>query len=110
MGNMPINTLDTRLLIVFETVILSGPCAGAEGNAGMAAVAHPGGHFDLDRFSAGVREVLPSYARPLFLRLVPYVDTTGEWRQFQRWAETCPGNETPPTPDHVHLFLSLRHL
>lgn len=53
-------------------------CAGVEGKAGMAAVAHTGGQFDLDAFLIAVQKALPSYARPVFLRLMPSVDTTGE--------------------------------
>ncbi|XP_076584824.1 long-chain fatty acid transport protein 1-like [Chaetodon auriga] len=53
---------------------------GAEGKAGMAAVAHTGGQFDLDAFLIAVQKALPSYARPIFLRLMPSVDTTGTFK------------------------------
>lgn len=53
-------------------------CAGVEGKAGMAAVAYNGSQFDLDAFLIAVQKALPSYARPVFLRLLPSVDTTGE--------------------------------
>lgn len=53
-------------------------CAGVEGKAGMAAIAHEGGPFDLEAFLTAVQKALPSYARPVFLRLMPSVDTTGE--------------------------------
>jgi len=53
-------------------------CVGVEGKAGMAAIAHAGGHFDLDAFWIAVQKALPSYARPVFLRLLSSVDTTGE--------------------------------
>lgn len=52
--------------------------AGVEGKAGMAAIAHTGGILDLDEFLSAVQKALPSYARPIFLRLMPSVDTTGE--------------------------------
>lgn len=64
----------SSLLITFRACV----CAGVEGKAGMAAVAHAGGHFDLDAFLTAVQKALPSYARPVFLRLMPSVDTTGE--------------------------------
>lgn len=70
----------SRLLGHGDVAVYGVAVPGAEGKAGVAAVAHPGGHFDLDRFSAGVREALPSYARLLFLRLVPSVDTTGTFK------------------------------
>uniref|UniRef100_A0A8C4IJS2 Long-chain-fatty-acid--CoA ligase n=1 Tax=Dicentrarchus labrax TaxID=13489 RepID=A0A8C4IJS2_DICLA len=54
--------------------------SGVEGKAGMAAVAHTGGEFDLDAFLMAVQKALPSYARPVFLRLMPSVDTTGTFK------------------------------
>ncbi|KAI3352950.1 hypothetical protein L3Q82_019517, partial [Scortum barcoo] len=53
---------------------------GVEGKAGMAAIAHAGGQFDLDMFLIAVQKALPSYARPVFLRLMPSVDTTGTFK------------------------------
>ncbi|MEB2283817.1 MAG: hypothetical protein B6D46_11140 [Polyangiaceae bacterium UTPRO1] len=50
---------------------------GAEGRAGMAAlVLRPGVAFDGPRFHAFTAERLPSYALPLFIRLVAAADTT----------------------------------
>ncbi|XP_037546092.1 long-chain fatty acid transport protein 1 [Nematolebias whitei] len=53
---------------------------GVEGKAGMAAIAHTGGTLDLDAFWIAVKKSLPSYARPIFLRLMPSVDTTGTFK------------------------------
>ncbi|CAN9510078.1 unnamed protein product [Ophioblennius macclurei] len=53
---------------------------GVEGKAGMAAIAHAGGQIDLDAFLSAVQKALPSYARPVFLRLMPSVDTTGTFK------------------------------
>ncbi|KAM7393912.1 hypothetical protein PAMP_020748 [Pampus punctatissimus] len=53
---------------------------GVEGKAGMASIAHKEGQFDLDAFLIAVQKALPSYARPVFLRLVPSVDTTGTFK------------------------------
>ncbi|XP_029134620.2 long-chain fatty acid transport protein 1-like isoform X1 [Labrus bergylta] len=53
---------------------------GVEGKAGMAAVAHTGGQFDPEVFLTAVQKSLPSYARPVFLRLMPSVDTTGTFK------------------------------
>uniref|UniRef100_A0A8D3CDF8 Long-chain-fatty-acid--CoA ligase n=1 Tax=Scophthalmus maximus TaxID=52904 RepID=A0A8D3CDF8_SCOMX len=54
--------------------------SGVEGKAGMAAIAHAGGPFDLAAFLIAVKKALPSYARPVFLRLMPSVDTTGTFK------------------------------
>ncbi|GLD60833.1 long-chain fatty acid transport protein 1-like protein [Lates japonicus] len=53
---------------------------GVEGKAGMAAIAHAGGQFDLSAFLIAIQKALPSYARPVFLRLMPSVDTTGTFK------------------------------
>uniref|UniRef100_A0A665WM45 Very long-chain fatty acid transport protein n=1 Tax=Echeneis naucrates TaxID=173247 RepID=A0A665WM45_ECHNA len=56
------------------------PIPGVEGKAGMAAIAHQGGQFDLDAFLIAVKKALPSYAHPVFLRLMPSVHTTGTFK------------------------------
>lgn len=51
--------------------------SGVEGRAGMAAIAHNTHDFDSGMFAGDVQKSLPSYARPVFLRLSPEVDKTG---------------------------------
>lgn len=54
---------------------------GVEGKAGMAALGTAGSSFDLDAFLIAVKKALPSYACPLFLRLMPAaVETTGTFK------------------------------
>uniref|UniRef100_A0A3Q3GS51 long-chain-fatty-acid--CoA ligase n=1 Tax=Kryptolebias marmoratus TaxID=37003 RepID=A0A3Q3GS51_KRYMA len=68
-------------LLGHSDVAVYGVCvSGVEGKAGMAAIAHTGGTLDLDAFLIGVKKCLPSYARPVFLRLMPSVDTTGTFK------------------------------
>lgn len=50
---------------------------GVEGKAGMAAVADASGSFDHVDFLKKIQRSLPPYARPVFLRISPQVDTTG---------------------------------
>lgn len=54
----------------------------ADGRAGMAALALADGvgKLDLDSFSAHVNTQLPSYARPVFLRIQRDLDTTGTFK------------------------------
>jgi len=54
----------------------------ANGRAGMAAlVLHPDVEaLDLESFSDYVNEHLPAYARPVFLRIQPELDTTGTFK------------------------------
>ena len=49
---------------------------GNEGRASMISVASD--ELDLEKFYNGVEEKLPSYARPLFIRLSPKAEMTGE--------------------------------
>lgn len=52
---------------------------GVEGKAGMAAVADSTGSFDRVSFLQKIQRALPPYARPVFLRISPHVDTTGKF-------------------------------
>jgi fatty-acyl-CoA synthase len=53
---------------------------GAEGRAGMAALVVDK-EFDIKAFEAKVVEELPVFARPLFVRLLPEMETTGTFKQ-----------------------------
>lgn len=44
----------------------------------MAAVADATGTFDQVGFLQKIQRALPPYARPVFLRISPQVDTTGQ--------------------------------
>ncbi len=52
---------------------------GADGRAGMAALVVTGA-FDAKAFGEHVARELPLYAQPLFLRLIPAMDTTGTFK------------------------------
>lgn len=50
---------------------------GSEGRAGMAAILDKDDSLDLTSLAEGLRKHLPSYARPLFIRALNYVEMTG---------------------------------
>ena len=58
---------------------------GADGRAGMASLTLNEGveALDLERFSAYVRDVLPSYAVPVFLRIDEDIDVTGTFKMLK---------------------------
>lgn len=58
---------------------------GVEGKAGMAAIADTTGSFDCSSFLDEVQRALPPYARPVFLRISPQVDTTGKLSLHSCW-------------------------
>ncbi len=57
----------------------------ADGRAGMAAIVLAEGvdELDLATFSAHVNSQLPAYARPVFLRILPEMDTTGTFKMVK---------------------------
>jgi len=52
------------------TVVYGVQVPGNEGRCGMAAIADPNGTLDLEKLAKEVIRSLPSYARPLFLRVI----------------------------------------
>ena len=44
----------------------------------MAAVVEPNGGLDLNKFALAVKRELPSYATPMFIRIVEKLDITGK--------------------------------
>lgn len=51
-----------------------------EGRAGMAAILDQNGSLDLGALADGVKKSLPSYARPLFIRILSQVEMTGTFK------------------------------
>lgn len=44
----------------------------------MAAILDPSETIDLKNLAAGVKKALPSYARPIFVRILRKIDLTGK--------------------------------
>ncbi|WP_374470414.1 long-chain-acyl-CoA synthetase [Phenylobacterium sp.] len=80
--NVSTNEVAERLLAapgVKEANVYGVEVAGADGRAGMAAlVVEP--EFDVAAFGEHVARELPSYAQPLFLRILPELTTTGTFK------------------------------
>ncbi|XP_028454357.1 long-chain fatty acid transport protein 1a isoform X2 [Perca flavescens] len=79
---------------------------GVEGKAGMAAIADTTGSFDCKGFLQKVQHALPSYARPVFLRISPHVDTTGTFK-IQKTRLQSEGYDPRLTTDQIY-FLNTR--
>jgi len=65
---------------VLEATVYGVETPGAEGKAGMAALVVDEG-FDPAALQAHVDAALPAYARPVFLRIAPQIETTGTFKQ-----------------------------
>uniref|UniRef100_A0A8C4F665 long-chain-fatty-acid--CoA ligase n=1 Tax=Dicentrarchus labrax TaxID=13489 RepID=A0A8C4F665_DICLA len=79
---------------------------GVEGKAGMAAIADTTGTFDSNSFFQKVQRALPPYARPVFLRISPHVDTTGTFK-IQKTRLQREGYDPRLTTDQIY-FLNTR--
>ncbi|XP_050517420.1 long-chain fatty acid transport protein 4-like [Diabrotica virgifera virgifera] len=69
------NLVDYKDVVVFGVEI-----RGQEGRAGMAAILDPEEKVDITRLMAGVKKTLPSYARPIFIRILRKIDLTGTYK------------------------------
>uniref|UniRef100_A0A4W5QNG8 Arachidonate--CoA ligase n=1 Tax=Hucho hucho TaxID=62062 RepID=A0A4W5QNG8_9TELE len=76
-----------------------------EGKAGMAAIADPTGTFDCDAFLRQVQQALPPYARPVFLRISPQVDTTGTFK-IQKTRLQSEGYDPRLSTDQIYFLNS----
>ncbi len=64
---------------VLDGVVYGLQVPGADGRAGTAALI-VGAEFDLAQFHADVAQRLPSYARPVFLRILTSIEATGTFK------------------------------
>jgi len=65
---------------VKESIVYGVAVPGTDGRAGMAALVITSG-FDIAKLAAALSQSLPSYARPVFVRLLPEIETTGTFKQ-----------------------------
>ena len=79
---------------------------GADGRAGMAAVALSEGvqEFDLAGFAQYVRRELPPYARPVFLRVRPALELTGTYKMVKGDLKR-EGYDIHATDDPVYVMM-----
>ncbi|KAJ7372273.1 hypothetical protein OS493_019717 [Desmophyllum pertusum] len=71
----------SKILGLRDVVVYGVRVPGTEGQAGMAAIADPDNNgIDLSALVQGLKELLPSYAHPIFLRIVGSVSVTGTFK------------------------------
>ncbi|XP_014090864.2 long-chain fatty acid transport protein 4 isoform X1 [Bactrocera oleae] len=63
-----------------DTVVYGVTIPYAEGRAGMAAIYDPNNEVNLEVFAEKLAKVLPTYARPQFLRFLTKIDMTGTFK------------------------------
>ncbi|XP_054891687.1 long-chain fatty acid transport protein 1a isoform X1 [Poeciliopsis prolifica] len=92
------NVLDQTDVAVYGVAV-----PGVEGKAGMAAIADATGKFDCDSFLQKIQRSLPTYARPVFLRVSPQVDTTGTFK-IQKTRLQKEGFDPRLTTDQIYFL------
>ncbi|XP_060108620.1 long-chain fatty acid transport protein 1 [Heteronotia binoei] len=70
----------SHILSKTDVAVYGVEVPGVEGKAGMAAIADPEAKLNPNVLYQEMQKVLPPYARPIFLRLLPQVDTTGTFK------------------------------
>ncbi|XP_015592624.1 long-chain fatty acid transport protein 1 [Cephus cinctus] len=63
-----------------DATVYGVPVPGMEGKAGMAAIVDPDSLLDFKALAEGLDKALPSYARPIFLRIVKELEMTGTFK------------------------------
>ena len=77
-STIEVESVISSVLEQTDSVVYGVDVPGVEGKAGMAAIVEDAAKFDLDRFLINLKAELPSYAIPLFVRLVTSLDITGQ--------------------------------
>ncbi|XP_060697510.1 long-chain fatty acid transport protein 4 [Hemiscyllium ocellatum] len=93
----------SRILGMTDVVVYGVEVPGAEGKAGMAAIADPNNRIDLETFYTDLEVALPQYARPIFLRLLPAVSKTGTFK-FQKTDMRKEGFDPRNIKDKLYLL------
>ncbi|XP_043766961.1 long-chain fatty acid transport protein 1 isoform X3 [Cervus elaphus] len=96
----------SRLLGQTDVAVYGVAVPGVEGKAGMAAIADPHGQLSPNALYEELQKVLAPYARPIFLRLLPQVDTTGTFK-IQKTRLQHEGFDPRQTSDRL-FFLDLK--
>uniref|UniRef100_A0A7N6FGK8 Arachidonate--CoA ligase n=1 Tax=Anabas testudineus TaxID=64144 RepID=A0A7N6FGK8_ANATE len=97
----------SRLLDMKDVVVYGVEVPGAEGKAGMAAIADPSQSTDLEKFVKDMEKALPPYARPVFLRFLPEVNKTGTFK-FQKTDLRRDGFDPSAVSDRLYFMDSSR--
>lgn len=70
----------SNLINYRDCIVYGVEVHGAEGRAGMAAIYDGDGTLDIDKLSTDIKQQLPFYARPQFLRILSKIDLTGTFK------------------------------
>ncbi|GBP61962.1 Long-chain fatty acid transport protein 1 [Eumeta japonica] len=75
-----VESLISTLIGLKDTIVFGVTIPNVEGKAGLVAIADPDNKLDLDVLSRGLQSNLPTYARPLFLRILTKTPVTATFK------------------------------
>ena len=75
-----VESVISKALGLRDVVVYGVTVPGTEGRAGMAAVVDPDGTISFETLARSLKQLLPSYAIPVFLRIVHKVEVTGTFK------------------------------
>ena len=78
-----VESIISKALGMCDVVVYGVDVPGTEGKAGMVTIADPQEQVDVGTLADKLESVLPSYARPVFVRIVQAVQMTGTFK-FQK--------------------------
>eukprot|EP01094_Clydonella_sp_ATCC50884_P015878 TRINITY_DN2654_c0_g1_i1.p1 TRINITY_DN2654_c0_g1~~TRINITY_DN2654_c0_g1_i1.p1 ORF type:complete len:652 (+),score=205.34 TRINITY_DN2654_c0_g1_i1:69-1958(+) len=87
---------------VLEANVYGVPVPGHDGKAGMAAITVERDAFSLEQLFQAVSKELPSYARPLFIRIQPQMNITGTFKH-QKFELKKVGYDPSKTTDPLFI-------
>lgn len=75
-----VESVISKALGLRDVVVYGVTVPGTEGRAGMAAVVDPDSKISFETLARSLKQLLPSYAIPVFLRIVHKVEVTGTFK------------------------------
>lgn len=75
-----VESVMSKVLSLRDVVVYGVTVPGTEGRAGMAAVVDPDNKISFETLVQSLKQLLPSYAIPMFLRIVHKVELTGTFK------------------------------
>ena len=104
-----VEAIMSKVLGLCDVVVYGVLVPGCEGRAGMAAIVDSDNKVNLEGLATSLKKLLPSYACPMFLRIVHNVDITGTFK-LQKNKLKSEGFDIGLVEDQLYYFDSREKL
>ncbi|ODM91184.1 Long-chain fatty acid transport protein 4 [Orchesella cincta] len=103
-----VESVISSLIGLADVVVYGVEVPGTEGRVGMAAIADPEQSIDFDELANEIFTTLPSYARPVFVRIVSQIQKTGTYK-LQKTTYQREGFDVTKTKDKMYILIGKRY-